>query len=165
METSPPVQNGSPSIYREPVTQSSEKAQPIEEQFDTGFVTAKDLINDRIERDEQTQRNPKNKNSGKMEFTAAVHDTKGKDANAGSTATACNTGGEEMDTGGTAGNQNPKQKLPKYAHPNEGGHNLPGIEKSPPRHSISPSRIKKHNAMGYIQGSGRVAKREHSPCS
>jgi hypothetical protein len=85
----------------------------------------------------------KNKNSGKMESTAVVHDTKGKDANAGSTATACNTGGKEMDTGGTACHQNPKQKLPKYAHPNEGDHNLPGIEKSPLRHTISPSRIKK----------------------
>jgi hypothetical protein len=136
----------------------------MEEHFDTGLVTAEVLSSDRIERDEQTHRNPKSKNSGNIESTDAVHDTKGKDANAGSTATACNTGGEKMDTGDAAGHQNPKQKLPKYAHPNEGDHNLPGIEISPPRISISPLRIKKQkqNAMGYIQVSGRVAKREHS---
>jgi hypothetical protein len=59
METSPPVQNGSSSIYRESLTQSSEKAQSMEEHFDTGLVTAEALISDRIERDEQTQWNPK----------------------------------------------------------------------------------------------------------
>jgi hypothetical protein len=95
----------------------------MEEHFDTGLVTAESLISDRIERDEQTQGNPKNKNSGKMESTAAVHDTKGKDANAGSTATACNTAGKGMDTGGTAGHQNSKQKLQQNAYPNEGDHN------------------------------------------
>jgi hypothetical protein len=59
METSPPVQNGSSSIDRESLTQSSEKAKLMEEHFDTGLVTVEALSSDRIERDEQTQWNPK----------------------------------------------------------------------------------------------------------
>jgi hypothetical protein len=137
----------------------------MEENLDTGSVRDEALISDMGERDEQIKRNPKNKNSGNIVSTVAVHDTKGKDTNAGINETACNTGGEKMDTGDPAGQKNLKQKLPKYTYQSEGDYSLPGIEKSPPRHSISPSRIKytkKQNAVGYIQGSGRAAIREHS---